>query len=209
MTEEVTKKKKSNRKTSREYEAQRLNAYPVNPPAPTEEEIKEADTVDPEKFPNQVASGKPIIDKSTGKIHKGYANLKPFKKGVSGNPPGKAKGTLSYKNRLKRDLQVMQWMQQDPELAELINSLDNKEMFDTLKQTAFATFVKDPSDPTLFDRAYKAVAEDREYTEGKKTRTEIDQKVTKVTEMTIEQLEAELADVTDADIITPHTDKED
>jgi len=197
----MTNKTKPQDVTSTKYKKKNpqkdVNSKDYIDPLSSTDDTESESYVDPEKFPNQAASGKPIIDKSNGKVHKGYKNLKPFKKGEMSNPRGKLPGTLSYKNRLKRDLQVMKWMQEDPELAELVNSLDNKDMFDTLKQTAFATFVKDPGDPTLFDRAYKAVAEDREYTEGKKTRTEVDQRVTKVSEMTIEQLEAELEDITD------------
>ncbi len=125
---------------------------------------------------------------------RGWGNITPWEKGQSGNPNGKIPGTRSHKNRLKENLQVLKWMEEDPELAELVNTLDNKDMFDALKKTAFALFTQDPTDDSKYDRAYKAVAEDREYTEGKKVRTEIDQKITHVTEMTIEQLEAELAE---------------
>jgi len=135
-----------------------------------------------------------MADKKKKGTHKGMSNLTPWKKGQSGNPKGKVPGTLSLKNRLKKDLQVMKWMEEDPELAELVNGLENVEMFEALKKTAFALFTQDPTDAVKYDRAYKAVAEDREYTEGKKVRTEVDQKVTHVTEMTIEELEAELAE---------------
>ena len=137
------------------------------------------------------------------KGNKGWDNLTPWKKGVSGNPEGKKKGTLSYKNRLKKDLQVMKWMQEDPELAALVESLDNVEMFDALKKTAFAMYASDPSDMTKYDRAYKAVAEEREYSEGKKIRQEVDQRVTHVTEMSIEELEAELAEFDEDDLDPP------
>lgn len=125
----------------------------------------------------------------------GWSNLTPWKKGTSGNPKGKKKGTLSHKNQLKKDLKVMTWMQEDPELAAMIDNLDNVQMFDALKKTAFAMYASDPTDMTKYDRAYKAVAEDREYTEGKKVRQEVDQKITHVTEMSIEELEAELAEI--------------
>jgi hypothetical protein len=137
------------------------------------------------------------------KRNPGWDNLTPWKKGESGNPKGKKKGTLSMKNRLKRDLQVMEWMREDPELAALVDSLDNVEMFDALKKTAFAMYATDPTDMTKYDRAYKAVAEDREYTEGKKIRQEVDQRVTQVTEMSIEELEAELAEFDEDDLDPP------
>lgn len=140
---------------------------------------------------------------SEKKRNKGWDNLTPWKKGVSGNPEGKKKGTLSYKNRLKRDLKVMEWMREDPELAALIDSLDNVEMFDALKKTAFAMYASDPTDMTKYDRAYKAVAEEREYSEGKKIRQEVDQRVTHVTEMSIEELEAELAEFDEDDLDPP------
>ena len=139
------------------------------------------------------------IDKRTGKPHTGSRNLTSWKKGESGNPAGKKPGTLSLKNQLKRDLKVMAWMRQDPELATLINGLENVEMFDALKKTAFALYTQDPEDMTKYDRAYKAIAEDREYSEGKKVRTEVDQRVTQVSEMTIEELEAELAEYEEVD----------
>ena len=86
-------------------------------------------------------------------------------------------------------------IESDPELNALVESLDTTDMFEALKKTAFAMFASDPTDKDLFDRAYKAVAEDREYTEGKKTRQEIDTRVTQVSEMTIEQLETQLRDL--------------
>ena len=117
------------------------------------------------------------LDRRNGKPHKGVENLKSWKPGQSGNPKGRPTGALGAKGKLKRDLQVMKWMQEDPELAALVESLDNTEMFEALK----------------------AVAEEREYSEGKKIRQEVDSRVTQVSEMTIEQLEAELADVTEID----------
>jgi len=78
-------------------------------------------------------------------------------------------------------------------------------MFDALKKTAFAMYASDPTDMTKYDRAYKAVAEDREYTEGKKVRQEVDSRVTQVSEMTIEELEAELADL-DIEDVEPEED---
>lgn len=143
------------------------------------------------------------IDKRTGGEHVGSRNLKHWKKGESGNPKGKIPGTISLKNRLKKDLKVMKWMQEDPELAALVESLDNVEMFDALKKAAFAMYASDPKDMTKYDRAYKAVAEDREYSEGKKIRQEVDSRVTQVTEMTIEQLEAELAEFDEDDLDPP------
>lgn len=137
----------------------------------------------------------PPTDPRNGKEHVGYKNLTPWKKGQSGNPKGKAKGTLGGKGKLKRDLQVMKWMQEDPELAALVESLENVEMFEALKNSAFAMYASDPTDMAKYDRAYKAVAEEREYSEGKKIRQEVDQRVTQVSEMTIEELEAELADI--------------
>jgi len=139
------------------------------------------------------------IDRRNGEPHRGAENLKSWKSGQSGNPKGRPHGALGAKGKLKRDLQVMKWMQEDPELAELVDSLDNTEMFEALKNTAFAIYANDPTDMTKYDRAYKAVAEEREYSEGKKTRQEVNSKVTQVSEMTIAELEAELADVTDID----------
>jgi hypothetical protein len=139
------------------------------------------------------------IDQRNGKPHKGTENLKSWKPGQSGNPKGRPNGALGAKGKLKRDLQVMKWMQEDPELAALVESLDNTEMFEALKNTAFAIYANDPTDMTKYDRAYKAVAEEREYSEGKKIRQEVDSRVTQVSEMTIEELEAELAGVTDID----------
>ena len=139
------------------------------------------------------------IDRRNGKPHKGSENLTSWKPGQSGNPKGRPNGALGAKGKLKRDLQVMKWMQEDPELAELVESLDNTEMFEALKNTAFAIYANDPTDMTKYDRAYKAVAEEREYSEGKKIRQEVDSRVTQVSEMTIEELEAELADVTEID----------
>ena len=139
------------------------------------------------------------IDRRNGKPHRGAENLKSWKPGESGNPKGRPNGSLGAKGKLKRDLQVMKWMQEDPELAELVESLDNTEMFEALKNTAFAIYANDPTDMTKYDRAYKAVAEEREYSEGKKIRQEVDSRVTQVSEMTIEELEAELADVSDID----------
>ena len=77
--------------------------------------------------------------------------------------------------------------------------VDNTEMFEALKNTAFAIYANDPTDMTKYDRAYKAVAEEREYSEGKKIRQEVDSRVTQVSEMTIEELEAELAGVSEID----------
>jgi len=145
------------------------------------------------------------IDRRNGKPHVGSKNLKSFKPGQSGNPKGRPKGALGKKTQLKKDLQVMKWMQEDPELAELVDSLENVEMFDALKKTAFAMYASDPTDMTKYDRAYKAVAEDREYTEGKKVRQEVDSRVTQVSEMTIEELEAELADL-DIEDVEPEED---
>lgn len=125
---------------------------------------------------------------------RGWGNLSPWEKGQSGNPKGKPKGARNLKNQLKDNLKVLKWMEEDAELAEMVNSLDNKDMFDALKKTAFALFTQDPTDDSKYDRAYKAVAEDREYTEGKKVRTEVDQRITQVNELTIEELEAELAE---------------
>jgi hypothetical protein len=139
------------------------------------------------------------LDRRNGKPHKGAENLKSWKPGQSGNPKGRPTGALGAKGKLKRDLQVMKWMQEDPELAELVESLDNTEMFEALKNTAFAIYANDPTDMTKYDRAYKAVAEEREYSEGKKIRQEVDSRVTQVSEMTIEELEAELAGVTEID----------
>ena len=140
------------------------------------------------------------IDKRTGKPHYGTRNLKSFKPGECGNPKGRPKGAVEKRTRFKRDLQLLKWMQQDAELAELVNSLDNTEMFAALKNTAFAQYINDPTDLTKYDRAYKAVAEDREYSEGKKVRQEIDSRVTQVSDMTIEQLEAELEDLNIEDV---------
>ena len=145
------------------------------------------------------ANNKTPIDRRNGKPHRGAENLKSWKSGQSGNPKGRPVGALGAKGKLKRDLQVMKWMQEDPELAELVDSLDNTEMFEALKNTAFAIYANDPTDMTKYDRAYKAVAEEREYSEGKKIRQEVDSRVTQVSEMTIEELEAELAGVTDID----------
>lgn len=139
------------------------------------------------------------IDRRNGKTHQGSKNLKSWKPGESGNPKGRPTGALGAKGKLKRDLQVMKWMQEDPELAALVESLDNTEMFEALKNTAFALYANDPTDMTKYDRAYRAVAEEREYSEGKKTRQEVDSRVTQVSEMTIEELEAELANVTEID----------
>jgi len=133
------------------------------------------------------------------KIHKGIENLKPWKPGQSGNPKGKVKGTLTHKNRFKKDIMVMKWIQDDPELALMVESLDNIEMFDALKNSAFAMYASDPSNMTKYDRAFKAVSEEREYSEGKKVRQEVNQTVTNVTDMTIEELEAELADIDSID----------
>ena len=143
------------------------------------------------------------IDVRTGKVHKGYKNLKSWKPGQSGNPKGKVPGTLSYKNRLKRDLKVMNWAQKDPELASLIDSLDNMDMFNALKTTAFAQFVQNPSDEEAYKRAYQAVAEDRQYTEGKVIRQEVNQTITQVSEMTIEELEAELVSFDNEELDPP------
>ena len=96
---------------------------------------------------------------------------------------------------LKEHLKMIKMIESDPELNALVESLDTTDMFEALKKTAFAMFASDPTDKDLFDRAYKAVAEDREYTEGKKTRQEIDTRVTQVSEMTIEQLETQLRDL--------------
>ena len=73
------------------------------------------------------------IDKRNGKPHVGTKNLKSFKPGESGNPKGRPVGSLGKKNRFKKDLLVLKWMAEDPELAELVASMDNVEMFDTLK----------------------------------------------------------------------------
>jgi hypothetical protein len=145
------------------------------------------------------------IDKRNGKPHVGSKNLKSFKPGESGNPKGRPVGSLGKKNRFKKDLLVLKWMAEDPELAELVASMDNVDMFDALKNTAFAMYANDPTDLTKYDRAYKAVAEDREYTEGKKVRQEIDSRVTQVSEMSIEELEAQLADL-DIDDVEPEED---
>ncbi len=145
------------------------------------------------------------IDRRNGKPHVGSKNLKSYKPGQSGNPKGRPVGAIGKKTQLKKDLQVMKWMQQDPELAELVDSLENVEMFDALKKTAFAMYAADPTDMTKYDRAYKAVAEDREYSEGKKVRQEVDSRVTQVSDMTIEELEAELADL-DIDDVEPDED---
>lgn len=146
--------------------------------------------------------GEPI-DPRTGKVHQGYKNLTPWKKGQSGNPKGKPKGALGRKGKFKRDLEVMKWMQEDPELAALVESLENVEMFEALKNSAFAMYASDPTDMAKYDRAYKAVAEEREYSEGKKIRQEVDQRVTHVTEMSIEELEAELAEFDEDDLDPP------
>jgi|TARA_R110002124_G_scaffold135623_1_gene298577 hypothetical protein len=134
------------------------------------------------------------IDKQTGKVHKGYENLRPFKKGENFHG-GQKKGYKTPKTRLKEHLKMIKMIESDPELNALVESLDTTDMFEALKKTAFAMFASDPTDKDLFDRAYKAVAEDREYTEGKKTRQEIDTRVTQVSEMTIEQLETQLRDL--------------
>ena len=72
------------------------------------------------------------IDKRNGKPHVGTKNLKSFKPGESGNPKGRPVGSLGKKNRFKKDLLVLKWMAEDPELAELVASMDNVEMFDAL-----------------------------------------------------------------------------
>ncbi len=87
---------------------------------------------------------------------------------------------------------MIKLIESDPELTALVESMGTTDMFEALKKTAFAMFAVNPTDKDLFDRAYKAVAEDREYTEGKKVRQEVDHKITQVADMTIEQLEAEL-----------------
>lgn len=148
---------------------------------------------------NRIAEEDLPVDKRTGGEHVGSRNLQPWRKGQSGNPKGKIPGTLSLKNQLKRDLRIMKWMEEDPELADIINGLDNVEMFEALKKTSFALFVQDPKDMTKYDRAYKAIAEDREYTEGKKVRTEIDLKDKQISEMTVEELEKQLEDIESTD----------
>ena len=98
---------------------------------------------------------------------------------------------------------MIKLIENDPELTALVESLNTTDMFEALKKTAFAMFASNPTDKDLFDRAYKAVAEDREYTEGKKTRQEVDTRITKVSDMTIEQLETELRDLDDIEEVEP------
>jgi len=136
------------------------------------------------------------IDRQTGKVHKGYENLRPFKKGENFHG-GQKKGYKTPKTRLKEHLKMIKLIESDPELTALVESMGTTDMFEALKKTAFAMFAVNPTDKDLFDRAYKAVAEDREYTEGKKVRQEVDHKVTQISNMTIEQLETELRELDD------------
>jgi hypothetical protein len=122
------------------------------------------------------------IDRQTGKVHKGYENLRPFKKGENFHG-GQKKGYKTPKTRLKEHLKMIKLIESDPELTALVESMGTTDMFEALKKTAFAMFAVNPTDKDLFDRAYKAVAEDREYTEGKKVRQEVDHKVTQISIM--------------------------
>jgi len=148
--------------------------------------MEQEDKRDQDKIKAWDEAGKEIpMDKSSGKKHKGYENLKSWKPGQSGNPKGKKKGCKTLKNRLKDDLRIMTWIKQDPELADMIANLDNIDMFNALKTTAFAQFVQNPSDEDAYKRAYQAVAEDRQYTEGKVIRQEVNQTIVSVSDMTM------------------------
>jgi ribosomal protein L12E/L44/L45/RPP1/RPP2 len=166
----------------------------------TKEEYIEA-TRDLAKEVEEGVSDVPI-NKQTGRPHKGYENLRPFKKGENFHG-GQKKGYKTPKTRLKEHLKMIKLIENDPELTALVESLNTTDMFEALKKTAFAMFASNPTDKDLFDRAYKAVAEDREYTEGKKTRQEVDTRITKVSDMTIEQLETELRDLDDIEEVEP------